>query len=182
MNGNDPWLADLLARYEREGDQQILQEALERITAAAGSQGDEGVEDDDAADRREMARLLQLFAVLDQAIDPAWDPEDVPVTGISPPASGGVKYPSGVDPAAIPDPEVRAEYERMLAASKRHAERYLRQQELRRIDQRAMDAAREWLAERYSRGPADHEAFEDMLSSYHVSPERARRLRALLSH
>jgi len=89
--------------------------------------------------QRDKATLVwfDVFRAIDQALDPAFDPEDVGLLNLAPPAMGGVGYPSGVDPSAIPDPRVRAQYETDLAKNRAKIERYNYQDGLRRVDQYA---------------------------------------------
>lgn len=134
-----------------------------------------------AARKVAVSRRLGFFAALDRSIDPMWDPEDVPVKGVAPPVSHGGVYGSGeIDPATIPDPSVRAEYERALKASKDYEKRYDIQFQLRRIDERAVRFVERLLAERYTDSPADRGELEELLASSSVSDARKKQLRMLV--
>src|SRR5450759_138617 len=144
MDLTDKRVVEKFAAFEKEQEPALVQEALEAIEVA--EQG--APAGDPAARKRGLSYWLRFFAELDRHINLQWDPKDVPVTGVIPPPSHGVVYPSGVDPLAIPDPAVRAKYEQALKASKDKADRYRVQLQLRRIGERAMAAAGRLLAER----------------------------------
>jgi hypothetical protein len=102
------------------------------------------------------------------------------VTGVIPPPSHGIAYPSGVSPSAISDPVARAEYEQALKASKDHAERYRVQLLLRRIDERATAAVERLLGEKYAGSREDWQEFEEILASAQMSDVRIQRLRSFM--
>jgi hypothetical protein len=172
----DKYVMEKFAAFERAQEPALVQEALETIEAAeqAAQTGDP------AARKQGLSRWLRFFAALDRHIVPNWDPKDVPETGLIPPPSHGVVYPSGVDPAAIPDLAVRAQYEQTLKASKDHAERYRVQLQLQRIDERAMRGVGRLLAERYTNSPEDRQEFEGLLAASPMNNVRKEWLRALM--
>jgi hypothetical protein len=175
MDLTDKLVAEKFAAFQNEREPALVQEALEAIEAA-----EQGVPAGDTeARKRGLALWLFFFAALDRNIDPQWDPKEVPVTGVIPPPSHGIAYPSGVSPSAIPDPVARAEYEQALKASKDHAERYRVQLLLRRIDERATAAVERLLADRYTNSERDRQEFEELLAASPVNELRKERLRAL---
>ena len=128
-----------------------------------------------------VSRRLEFFAKMDQVIDPSWDPKQVPVQGVPPPANQGIVYPSGeVDPVAIPDPDVRARYVAALKANKADRKRYDCQLELRAIDNRAVRFFELFLTNRYSNSLEDRHEFGDLLNASPVNEVRKARLRALI--
>jgi hypothetical protein len=137
-------IAERLEAFERDRDSQALDAALRIVEAdlvmAATDPG-----------RRKLVveQWLRVLAALDRHLDPSWDPQDVPLVSLIPPPAGGVTYPSGVDPAAIPDPAVRREYEHALREARSKADAYRFQLELRRIDERAMEGLARFLADSY---------------------------------
>ena len=111
-----------------------------------------------------------------------WDANDVPVKGVPAPLPHGTVYGSGeVDPATIPDPEVRAQYVQALKANKDDYQRYFVQSQLRQIDERAMRFVERLLVDRYTDSLADWQEFEELLAASTLSDARKERLRALLS-
>src|SRR5271165_567342 len=134
MDSIDQRVTEKFAEFEKKRDPSLIYEALDSIEAA-----ESGMPVGDAAARKlAVSRRLHFFAALDRNIDPTWDPKKVPVQGVPPPLSHGMVYGSGeVDPATIPDPEVRAQYVRALKANKDDNQRYFVQLQLRRIDERA---------------------------------------------
>jgi hypothetical protein len=176
MDLTDKLVAEKFAAFQNEREPALVQEALEAIEAA-----EQGVPAGDTeARKRGLALWLFFFAALDRNIDPQWDPKEVPVTGVIPPPSHGIAYPSGVSPSAIPDPVARAEYEQALKASKDHAERYRVQLLLRRIDERATAAVERLLADTYTNSERDRQEFEELLAASPVNELHKERLRALM--
>jgi hypothetical protein len=176
MDSTDKQVTEKFAAFEKEQDPVLVHEALDLIETAERDMP----AGDTAARKQALSRRLRFFAALDRNIDPMWDPKDKPVMGVSPPLSHGVVYSSGeVDPATIPDPEVRAQYVQALKANKDDYQRYSVQSQLRRIDERAMRFM-ELLAERFVASPVDRQEFEKLLAASTVSDARKERLRALL--
>ena len=89
------------------------------------------------------------------SIDLNWDPNDLPVRNILPPLSTGL--PGGIDPNAISDPKLRAEYE---------AERHLQQSSLRDWLKRYPITAERYIIELYSLPPYNNEELEKLLNRY----------------
>jgi hypothetical protein len=173
----DKRVAEKFAAFEKEQEPSLVYEALDTIEAA-----ERDIPLGDATAREQaISRRLRFFAALDRNIDPIWDPKDMPAKGVPPPSSHGAVYGSGeVDPATIPDPEVRAQYEQALKANKEDYQRYFVQLQLRRIDERAMRFVERLLAERYTDSPADWQEFEDLLAASSVDDARKKRLRDLM--
>lgn len=72
--------------------------------------------------------LLAALQKIDAAADKSFDPRDVPMANMAPPqGKDGRLYDSGISPDSIKDPEVRAEYQRMLSANSDKAARYRQQ-------------------------------------------------------
>ena len=136
MDSTDKRVEAKIAAFKNDQEPAHLQEALNIVETAR----QDAQPDDEVARKQEVALWLLLFAALELNMDPQWNLEQVPVTGVIPPPSHGVAYPSGIDPSAIADPEVRAQYEQALKASKDYAEWYRIQLLVRRVDERAMAA------------------------------------------
>ena len=177
MDSIDQRVTEKFAEFEKKRDPSLIYEALDSIEAA-----ESGMPVGDAAARKlAVSRRLHFFAALDRNIDPTWDPKKVPVQGVPPPLSHGMVYGSGeVDPATIPDPEVRAQYVRALKANKDDNQRYFVQLQLRRIDERAMRFVERLLADRYTNSEGDNQEFEELLAASPVNEMRKERLRALM--
>jgi len=178
MDFTDKQVTEKFAAFEEEQNPTLVHEALDTIEAA---ERDMPV-GDAAARKQALSRRLRFFAALDRNIDPMWDPKDVPVKGVPPPLShGGMVYGSGeVDPATIPDSEVRAQYVKALKANKDDYQRYFVELQLRRIDERAMRFVDRLLADRYTNSEGDRQEFEELLAASPVNELRKERLRALM--
>jgi hypothetical protein len=169
MDSTDKRVADKFAAFNRGRDPGLVQEALDLVLAAQRA-----LPAGDAAARNGViSSWLRFFALLDQIIDPQWDPQKLPVKGAAPPATHGAVYPSGeVDPATIPDPVERAEYERALAASKEYERWYDAQFQLRRIDERALRFVERLAIE-------DRQEFDRLVAATSSSEARKQTLMAL---
>lgn len=178
MDSIEERMSQKFAAFEQQQDPALLYEILDSLEAAESEMSAE----DPAARNLALARRLHFFAMLDRNIDPLWDPNDVPVRGVPPPASHGVIYGSGeVDPATIPDPEVRKQYVQALQASKDAYQRYGVQLRLRRIDERAMSFVARFLTDRSPNRQRDNRQFEELLAASPLSATRRERLQALMS-
>ena len=177
MDTTDSRVAQKLGEFEQQQDPTLLHEALDLIEAA-----ERDMPTGDRAKRREaLARRLRFIAMLDRSIDPAWDIEKKPMQGAPPPSSHGAVFPSGeVDPATIPDPAERGEYEAALQASKAYAKWYDVQFQLRGIDERAMRFTEHFVGERFGDSPADRQELEELLEESLLAEERRERLRRTL--
>jgi hypothetical protein len=99
---------------------------------------------------------LQLIQLVDQSLDPNFDPDDVPERTVAPPptAQGGADRP-GVDPAKIRDPQARAAYEAAIAANREKARNYRLQVHLRRLDERITERAKSFIRDAYTPASED---------------------------
>jgi hypothetical protein len=173
MDITDKHVAEKFAEFEKEHDPALVYQALDAVEAA---ERDASAEDAEAR-RRAVSRWLGFMAMLDRVIDPKWDAKNVPVKGVAPPSTHGAIYGTGeVDPATIPDPAARAEYEQALKASKDYEKWYGVQFQLRRIDERAMRFVEWLLAERYTNSEEDRQEFEELLAASPVTDQRKERL------
>jgi hypothetical protein len=176
MDLTDKGVAEKFVAFQNEQEPALVQEALEMIEAV--EQG--GLTGDKAARKRGLSRWLFFYAALDQYIDPQWDPEEVPTTGVIPPPSHGVVYPSGVDPSVIADPAARVQYEQELKVSKDYAEWYRVQLLLRRICERATAVVGRLLTERYTNSEEDRQEIEGLLAASPMNDARKERVRSLI--
>ena len=87
--------------------------------------------------------LLRWCVTFEQAEDAKFDPTRKPSLNPEPPAGANVL--PGSDPAAIADPVMRADYEKILADNAAYAEYYNRQTGLRRDTEQAANTISGWL-------------------------------------
>jgi len=173
----DQQVAENFTEFEKKQDPTLVHEVLDTIEAA---ERDMPVGDATVC-KRAVSRRLRFFAALDRYIDPIWDHKVVPVMGVPPPLLHGMVYGTGeVDPATIPDPEVRAQYVQALKINKDDNHRYFVQLQLRRIDERAMRFVELLLADRYTNSEGGRQEFEALLETSPVNELRKERLRALV--
>ena len=179
MDSIDQRMIEKFAEFEKKRDPVFVYEILDSVEAAESTMPVGDV----AARNLAVSRRLRFFAALDRNIDPRWNPKDVPPHGVPPPPGWhGMVYSSGeVDPAAIPDPEVRARYVQALKANKDAQQRYSIQLQLRRIDERAMRFFERFLNDRYPDTARDRQEFEELLAASPVNEMRKERLRALMA-
>jgi hypothetical protein len=128
-----------------------------------------------------LAQWLELVALLDRYIDPAFDPKDVPSTRVEPPeVPGSPSLEPGADPALIRDPFARAQYERAIAANRAKATRYRVQTELRRIGERVFPQAEIFVRRYYKTTAADERELKGAVDRIIKDPARKTRLSGLL--
>lgn len=136
---------------------------------------------DDAARKRSLSLSLDFFALIDQQIDPQWNPTQAPVRRAPPPPPGLPVNPAGeVDPEQISDPETRARYKQELQSIKDSFQHYNAQFELHRIDESATERLKLFVNRCYSGSAADRREFEELLDASSLSDARKKSLRKLL--
>ena len=169
-------VARYLAAFEKTKNVKELQnslEAAEGLTVVGA--GDERVEA-----RRKIAKLwLDILASIDRNLDPNFDPNNPPPERITPPSSGAVSYPSGIDPQSISDPAARAQYEAALAENRKKAAEYRLQSKLRRIDPTAIRDSQRFFSAQFTSAAPDQKEFFSLLHAVKLSPSREQRLRAI---
>jgi hypothetical protein len=171
-------VTEKFAAFEHEQDPTRIVEALDALEAA---ERDLPLSDAEAS-ARAVSRRLGFFEALDRTLDPRWDAQHAPPRGVAPPPSHhGAVFSSGeVDPAAIADPQERARYVQALRDNKDQNRRYSVQDQLRRVDERAMRFFGRLLIDRYGGSPAGQREFEHLLAAAPLGGRRRERLRALL--
>jgi hypothetical protein len=134
----------------------------------------------DFAQRRKKDVEIRLHAWkrLTDAIDPNWDPNDLPLLNVTPPPTTGMR--AGIAPEAIKDPKSRAEYEAAIEKNRQKAERYRKQSRLRTWLKRFPKRAEEYIIRAYSKPPFNLDELKEYLEKYAVDEKtRARILDAV---
>lgn len=176
MNPSTTLAATHLAEFQKQRDADLLEAAADRLQAIV-------VSDEIDPDRRRKLRSetlelwLELFALIDDALDPKFDPDDLPSITASPPPAGGVTYPPGVDPAVVTDPAARSEYERRIAENENKTKYYNLQTKLRRLDQRLRPRLNSFIRQAYSADAADRQELEAAIQKLIQNQQRAEDLR-----
>lgn len=125
---------------------------------------------------------LTLLQIIDKNLDPNFDPKDVPSMSVIPPASGGVAYPAGADPALIADPQARAEYEKAIADNRKKAVNHRLQIQLKRVSERVTPRAENFIRNSFNDSPEDQEELRTAIEEKIEKPERKANLLKLLEH
>jgi hypothetical protein len=133
------------------------------------------------ARRTDVEVRLHAWRRLLDSIDPRWDPNEVILSpnAVTPPAATGL--PGGVDPNAIADPVLRAEYEQALAANQRKIEAYNEQYKLHKWLKRYPKRAEEYIVQAYSVAPYNNEELTSLLNKYGLDDETKARILAAVA-
>lgn len=114
--------------------------------------------------RKDVQIRLHAWKRLIDAIDPKWDPKDLPLINVPlPPGVGGE---AGGDPRYIEDPRIRAEYEEAIEKNKQKAERYIEQRRLRKWLKRFPPRAEIYIVRAYSKPPFNLQEQKQYLDNY----------------
>jgi hypothetical protein len=171
--------ASALADFRETHATEHLQSAVAALESAAIPDAADAAQR--AAARAQAAKLwLAVIAAIDESIDPAFDPEDVPAKGLTPPPCGDEQLQAGADPKAIADPAARAQYEAALRENQKKAERHRLQTRLRRLEPRASFGAEAFLKLHYTASAADTKECAALIAEAGLSERRNRRLQAIL--
>jgi len=143
--------------------------------------GPEAPKEMELADQRKKDVEVRFHAWkrLIDAIDPNWDPDDLPTLNIAPP-HGVIGGRAGMASKDIKDPNLRAEYEAAIEKNRQKAERYLEQSRLRDWLKRFPKRAEEYIIRAYSKPPFNVEELKQSFARYEVDEKtRARILDAV---
>jgi hypothetical protein len=114
--------------------------------------------------KKDVEIRLHAWKRLMDAIDPNWDPNDLPLSNVVPPAMLGL--PSGATPEAIKDSKLRAEYEAAIEKNRQKAEKYNEQYKLRGWLKRFPPRAERYIVQAYSKPPYNIEELTGLLNQY----------------
>ncbi len=168
--------AALVAEFDKEKDPEKLQAAADLLVEVDLSKEEEGLKR--LALRGETLQAwLTLLAAIDKNLDPRFDPNDRPGVNVSPPPSGGVQYPPGVDPSKIQDPQARQQYETAIKQNRAKAVNYRLQTKLRRLDERLTPNVERFIRLSYTTVPGDQRQLDDAVKKLIANPQRASALR-----
>ena len=184
MTGNQEHLKEVEARakaFETEREPERLREAFLSLEQVVLSQ-----EADPAARALLRAAVLgwwlKLLRTLDEHLDPAFVPKDVPEKVVEPPptSSGAVLRP-GADPALIDDPVARAAYEKAIADNRAKAERYRMNIHLGRLNQQVTPRSEAFLRSEYTKSAADQAEARAAIEKTIEDPARKAALLAIVA-
>jgi len=109
---------------------------------------------------------LHLVHRIEKAKEPDFNPDDAGVLNVVPPNGSGD---SGVDPAAIKDPKLRAEYEQAIARNNAKIRYYNEQSGLRRDEPYILRDATKYIVLTYSLAPDKVADLQKLLNDYQIS-------------
>jgi len=171
----------LLAEFERTKSIDQLDSAFRAVERISPPGVDKAVPRPVA--RRELAQTwLKLLAAMDQNLDPNFDvndPKNFPLQNMAPDGLEGMKYPSGVRPEDIKEPEVRANFEEALKKNEEKRVRLTFQIGLRNVDQLANIAVERFLRDNYTTSKKDQSELEGLMKQAKLSPARVQKIKAL---
>lgn len=102
--------------------------------------------------RKKQAKLwLHAYRRIEKAIGKKWDPDDLPVINVLPPAATGL--PGGVAPGAITDLKLRTQYEAAIEANRKKAKRYSEQYRVRALKKHWVPRAERFIIWAYIENP-----------------------------
>jgi hypothetical protein len=119
--------------------------------------------------RRGTERWLHAWHRLDNAIDPTWDPNDLPMLNVAPPE--GVSGFAGMPPELIKDADLRAKYEEAIERNKEKIRMRNEQLKLRSIKRQYFQIVKKYLTETYSIPPHDEDAAVALIKSQVKDPK-----------
>jgi len=169
-----------IKEFEAEKEPERLREsamALENIVLA---------KEYDAKIRRalrteSLTLWLTLVQILDNRLDPNFDPEDVPEKSARPPlTSRGEVLRPGIDPAKIADPTARAEYEKAIAENREKQDNYRMQFQLGRLNEFIPPRAENFIRNSCSDSDEDQKELTDAIEEKIEKPERKEELMRLV--
>jgi lipoprotein-anchoring transpeptidase ErfK/SrfK len=161
-----------LAEFEQKKEPFCLQAAsdlLERIDLAKEADAMKRL----ALRRETLETWLALVALIDRNLDPNFNPQDLPSTGVAPPRVGNVSYPPGADPKVIADPQARQRYEEALKQNTQKAENYRIQTWLKRFDESISPKAERFVRMSYTTVPGDQREVTETVKKLIKNPQRA---------
>jgi hypothetical protein len=170
---------EAILQYEETKDLAYLEEAVEKLNGVDLFEVQGGTKRAEVRLQTLMTWMLVL-ARIDAAKDPNFDPEDAPLTKVSPPqVPGEPAYPPGVDPKVIRNPEIRAEYERVIEQNRQKALRSQYQWELKALDTEVTESVMSFVKRFYTSSPADQKELSTTMEEAGVTTERRRQLETL---
>ncbi|MCP4612638.1 MAG: hypothetical protein GY845_28395 [Planctomycetes bacterium] len=120
----------------------------------------------DFAQRRKKDVEIRLHAWkrLIDSIDPKWNPNEVPLSPNV--VAGEMGLPGSVEPQAIEDPILRAEYKRAIEANMQKSEKYREQNRLHKWLKRFPRNAEPYIIQAYSKPPFNSKELKQYLDKY----------------
>jgi len=114
--------------------------------------------------KKDVEVTLHAWKRLTEAIDPNWDPNDLPLVNV--PLPSGVGGQAGMAPQAIRDPKKRAEYEQAIKRNDEKSRKYDEQYTVRKWSKRFPPRAEEYIVQAFSKPPYNLEELGILLKEY----------------
>ncbi len=114
--------------------------------------------------KTDMKVCFHAWKRLKDAIDPSWDPNDMPLDNV--PSPPGTTVSAGAAAHHIKDPKLRAEYKAAIEKNRQKAERYTKQYRLRKQEKRFARTAEKYIIRAYSKPPFNLAGLKQYLEEY----------------
>jgi hypothetical protein len=165
-----------LEEFEKKNNIDDLQEAAD-ILASVSTTFERYFRTEPKERGEILASWLRIINLIDNNLDPAFDPADVPAISVLPPGQAGLQYGSGTKPEDIKDPELKKQFEAALEENRRKSEAYAFQTGMRRLNGSVTPNVISFLRQCYASTQKDRESCEAALMSVIKNPKRAAALR-----
>jgi hypothetical protein len=119
--------------------------------------------------KKRLKLWLHAWKRIEKTIDKNWNPNDIPVLKVSPPAAADL--PSGASPHHIEDSQLRAEYEAAIEANRKKTETYNKQYKARQLKKYWLKDAQRSIIYSYMQPPAATDELGKLLKQYGIASE-----------
>lgn len=160
---------------------------LEHLRAASMSLMNVDLRTEIKPESRKLIRIkclklwMELLQIIDQNIDPKFNPNEQPVLIISPPEENGIQLRPGADPKLIKDPKLRQEYELAIEKNRKYADYFRFQKQINDINLEAQHSAEDFIRGFYSSTIIDQSELKSAIDKQITNENRKMELYKLLA-
>ena len=116
---------------------------------------------------------IRVLHFINLEIDNEFDFNDPAAINVSPPWG---PYPSGISPDSIKEPQLRKEYERLIAKNREKGKKYNFQSKLKMHNERLLNKMELFFAEAYSKSPESVKELKKYLKTNNVDKTTSKRM------
>jgi hypothetical protein len=161
-----------MVQFDKSRDPALLQEAGEKLQGV-DLLAIEGIAERQEVRSQTLIAWLEILVRVDSMIDPKFDPDDAPLTKVSPPQKPGEPaYLPGVDPKKVRDPAQRAEYLNAIEENSKKAERTQLQWNVKALDTELTESASRFIKRFHTTAPVDRKELQRIVDKAGISPQR----------